>query len=350
MDAAIEAARTALESAHEPFQAESEQDALAVQESAAAQFSPAGSPAPGAVTAAPPAADSADAQPTVSLPVIPAPRPELPPAGSSARARSRARRQAAAARRPPPGPGRRPTRRMRGMLVTPWFAAGAGFVIAAALALNSPHTVLTYRPKIMPCAGSGCAEPGALPTTRPNVQLKRVKPAPVIKSHSAAPGPGAGSAGPQVGFHVVGQRDGEFTAIVTIPGQQARHGWHLSFRFPGRHVTQVFGALWSPSASGDGGTAAILAPQHSGPGGGHHNPPGQHGWPGRSGSGGSGQGSGWPGSSGPASQGAAEQNSSAGQASAADGYSLGLRFLVTVQGNPVTPVGCVLNQHACHFG
>ena len=228
---------------------------------------------------------------------------------------------------------------MRGMLVTPWFAAGAGFVIAAALALNSPHTVLTYKPNSIPCAGTGCQAPGALPTTRPKVALKQARPAQVSTPPSRAHHHRTTSpAGTLVGFREVWQHNGEFAAIITIPAGQAQHGWSLRFRFPGRHVTSVWGALWHASASGDGGLASILQPlQDNGPGEGHQGPPGQRGDPGHSGGSGHGAGSGEPASSGPS-------------ALAAGGYPENLRFLVTVEGTPVPPTGCVLNQHACHFG
>jgi hypothetical protein len=339
MDAAIEAAKTALESAREPFAVRSGQDGPAspvAQVPQAPQVSQAAQEPPAAA-----GADAADARPTVSLPVIPRPRPGLPADSSSARARARARRQAAAARRPPPGPGgaRHPPRRMRGMLVTPWFAAGAGFVIAAALALNSPHTVLTYKPNMAPCAGARCQDPGALPTTRPKVQLNQARPAQVstppsrTRHHRTTP-----PAGPLVGFREVSQHNGEFAAIITIPAQQAQRGWNLRFRFPGRHVTSVWGALWHASPSGDGGLASILQPlQHTGPGEGHQGPPGQQDGPGQNRDSGHRGGSGEPGSS--AQNGLAD-----------GGYRRDLRFLITVQGAPVTPVGCVLNQRACHFG
>ncbi|HEU5416245.1 MAG TPA: hypothetical protein VFV41_01055 [Streptosporangiaceae bacterium] len=222
------------------------------------------------------------------------------------------------------------------MLVTPWFAAGAGFVIAAALALNSPHTVLTYRPHMTPCTGGPCAVPGALPTAQPGVQLKRAKPAHV----SGPPSRTQDGTGPLVGYRVVWKHDGEFAAMITIPARRAQHGWDLSFRFPGRHVAQVWGAVWRPSPSGDGGVASVPASGH-----GHAGPSGGQGWPGRDGGSGDSGDSGWQGASGPAAW-----NAAAGQSSAADGYGGSLRFLVAVQGSPATPVDCVLNQHACHFG
>src|ERR1700691_4592185 len=67
----------------------------------------------------------------------------------------------------------------RGLLVTPWFAAGAGFVIAAALSLNSPRTFLTYRPNAAP-GTSTCA--GCPPATGPAPP----PPAPLPHAHARA--------------------------------------------------------------------------------------------------------------------------------------------------------------------
>jgi hypothetical protein len=271
---------------------------------------------PGSLAAAgPPEAESA-----LTVPIGPVPPPAPPGGDGSRRTRSRTRRPAPAPLRPPAGPGRPQPRRMRGLLVTPWFAAGAGFVIAAALALNSPHTVLTYRPNTVPC--NGCAQPGALPTLRPGVQTKTARPAHVARPAIKARHGTALAAGPAVGYRVVWQRDGAFAAIVTIPAAQARGGWSLQFSFPGRHITQVWGALWQPDSSGEGGLATVLEPpRHSGPPGdsgtGQSGPPGQDGQP----------GSGYPGQHDPED----------------------LRFLVTAQGSPVTPAGCVLNHVVCHF-
>src|SRR5512146_159534 len=50
------------------------------------------------------------------------------------------------AREDPAPPHRRQDRPLRAMLMTPWLAAGAGVVVAAALALHVPHAELTYTP------------------------------------------------------------------------------------------------------------------------------------------------------------------------------------------------------------
>jgi hypothetical protein len=222
------------------------------------------------------------------------------------------------------------SRRMRGLLVTPWFAAGAGFVIAAGLALNSPHTTLTYRPDTKPCAGNcttGQAR-GSMPAASPGVQIKTASPAPAGSgSHGHGPATrhgqpggqhhgGTGSAGPAgagVGYKILFRRLGHFSLLITVPPAQAGHEWSLQFQIPGAQITRVWGAQWQPSGH-DGGVATMLGRQ---PGTDGQRPPAgpgsrrwrrHHGW------------------------------------SPSDGG-----FLVIGQGSPGTPTGCVLNHAACHF-
>jgi hypothetical protein len=156
-----------------------------------------------------------------------------------------------------PAPPARPaaaSRRRRGLLVTPWFAAGAGFVIAAALSLNSPRTFLTYRPST--AAPSTCADcqPESVPTARPGVQIRSAHPARV---GPAAAVPAAGLAVP---VHVGSERNGVFSVTFMLPARLAGRPWTLRFELPGRSVTEVVGARWHPDASQDGGLAAAPAP------------------------------------------------------------------------------------------
>jgi hypothetical protein len=179
------------------------------------------------------------------------------------------------------------SRRMRGLLVTPWFAAGAGFVIAAALSLNAPRTFLTYRPNNTKCA-SCTSSPESVPTSKPGLQIKSVNPA-VIG--------GTGAVGPAVPIHLGPERNGVFSVTITLPAGQARNGWRLRFALPGRSVTEVLGAQWLPDGADDGGVAAMLT-----------------------------QG---------------------GYVSPTD--PSGVSFTVSASGAPVAPVGCVLNGQPCHF-
>ena len=231
---------------------------------------------------------------------------------------------------------------MRGLLITPWFAAGAGFVIAAALALNSPHTVLTYRPDTVPCAGN-CKTTGqsngSAAVATPGVQIKTASPARAgshpRRGSSAGPGHtgghhGGGTGAPSgagVGFRVLFNKYNQFSALITVPAGQTAHGWSLKFEIPGAQITRVWGAQWEPSGN-DGGLATMLGRQ-SGPG------PGSPG--GQSSQGSDGPGPGWPGWR---------------QWQSHHGWwpAHGNGFLVVGQGRPVTPVGCVLNHATCHFG
>jgi hypothetical protein len=179
------------------------------------------------------------------------------------------------------------SRRMRGLLVTPWFAAGAGFVIAAALSLNAPRTFLTYRPNNTKCA-SCASSPESVPTSRPGLQVKSVNPAAIG---------GTGAVGPAVPIHLGPERNGVFSVTVTLPAGQARNGWRLRFALPGRSITEVLGAQWLPDAADDGGVAAMLTRD--------------------------------------------------GYVSPSD--PSGVSFTVSASGPPVAPVGCVLNAQPCHF-
>jgi len=253
-----------------------------------------------------------------------------------------ARPRPSGSRRPPAG-GESPAQphRMRGLLVTPWFAAGAGFVIAAALALNSPHTVLTYRPNTSKC--STCTLPGLPPTAKPGLHVNAAKPVKPARAGRGRVATGVGPAsttGPEIGFRVIWQRDGAFAAIITVPAAQARHGWNLRFVLPGRRIIQVLGANWQPAPGANGGLASMLTSQ-----------PWQSGAPGdfsptRP------PGAGQQGTIGQ-SQGSARSARSAqsGQPRDQGPWSWQpLKFLVMAEGSPVTPVACVLNGASCHFG
>jgi hypothetical protein len=183
------------------------------------------------------------------------------------------------------------SRRMRGLLVTPWFAAGAGFVIAAALSLNSPRTILTFRPNNAPSQSKcgDCQSPESAPTSKPGVQIRSVNPAAIG---------GMGGSGPVVPIQLGSELNGVFSVTFTLPPSQVGNGWKLRFALPGREITQVIGAPhWQPDAAYDGGVAA--GPAHS------------------------------------------------GQVSTTP---VAVGFTVWVTGSPVDPVDCQLNGHPCHFG
>jgi hypothetical protein len=209
----------------------------------------------------------------------------------------------------------------RSLMVTPWFAAGAGIVIAAALAVDSP-SALTYAPSgpDVNCHAGGCtgAAPGRGPdlaTATPGLQIATG----AAPGEGPAAGPGGASgpaggsgAGPayRVGYQILRRWPSGFTALMTLPGNLGPGAWTLQFTFASAHVDRVWGARWQPSGSGDGGTATG---------------PWRWGAPGPGGNGGQGG------------------NGGAGQLS-------GSQLMVSANGTPTSPSGCTLDGQSCRFG
>jgi hypothetical protein len=193
--------------------------------------------------------------------------------GTSEAGEARGHRRAHARQRSTTAPGscRQRVRLARSLLLTPWFAAGAGIVIAAAVAVGSP-AALTYSPSspVLRCSESGCVSPEPdhpnVATASPGVALE------VGGGHghgaSARPAPsraskGGGQARYRVSYRVITHRRRRFVALITMPGGLARGSWSLAFAFASARVEQVWGAQWQPSASGEGGTA-LGSPQWAG--------------------------------------------------------------------------------------
>jgi hypothetical protein len=149
-------------------------------------------------------------------------------------------------------------------MVTPWFAAGAGIVIAAALAVDSP-AALTYVPTDpgVHCPVTGCT--GAVPGHGPDV-ASATPGVPLSGPRvGAAPAPARpGGAGPvdQIGYQIVRRWSSGFLASITLPKGVRPGTWSLQLAFPSAHIDQVWGARWQPSANGDGGTATGPWPGH----------------------------------------------------------------------------------------
>jgi len=185
--------------------------------------------------------------------------------------------------RPPAGRrGARPRgsggRSLRSLLVTPWFAAGVGVLVAATVALEAPkHAVLSYGP-VDPgvlCKNLGCASaaplrsPGSLASAKPGVQLPppaQTRTPAVTRTRTqhaqAAPAPAAQPApttdrSPQITIHfaVLKHGNGNFLGVITVRSSQDLGDWSLGFTIPGARISDVWGAQWQPSASLDGGIA-----------------------------------------------------------------------------------------------
>jgi hypothetical protein len=265
----------------------------------------------------------------------PPPSPDPRPASRPARPPRRVR---------PPGrprgsrPGGRPAaagsgllrEAARSLLVTPWFAAGTGFVVAAGLWIYSPHTELRFpdaAPGVSLCPSAGCAtDPGrgagSLTATTPGTHIS----SPAARSrHSARPTVSrhhAASSGLVFKFTVLWQRHGSFGAAITVSGHQVPKAWQLSFDLPGVRIGYVMGVSWRTSASGDGGVASpLILPSGGGPGGG-----GPSGGPGPTGFGPS------------------------GRQHAHGAVIPVISFVITGSGSTAAPADCVFDGAACTFG
>lgn len=163
-------------------------------------------------------------------------------------------RDAGRALAPPP---RRPRLHLaRSLLATPWFAAGAGIVIAAVLAVDSP-TALTYGPTfpVERCPVQGCGgtpgQPGQPATATPGIALG----VPGMHMNGGATARGHRPGRRLLGYQIVRQWSSGFLALITIPGVARTDRWSLRFAYAAAHVDRVWGARWRPSGNGDGGTA-----------------------------------------------------------------------------------------------
>jgi hypothetical protein len=215
-----------------------------------------------------------------------------------------------------PAAARNRFRLARSLLVTPWFAAGAGVVIAAALAVNTP-TALTYAPTGpgTQCSSHGCVDvpqgrPPEVTTATPGVAIR--------PPDSNAAGAGSdhaqqrGGMGIALTYHIVRQSESGFVAVITMPGAAKSGGWSLQFSFSAAHVNRVWGAHWQPSSDGAGGTANGPLPPEQG--------------------------------SSPASQTQPPPGMPASDAPDPD------QMVVSATGRPQTPSSCTLDGITCSFG
>ncbi len=166
-------------------------------------------------------------------------------------------------RRPPTGRPSLMRGAARSLLVTPWFAAGAGFVLAAGLWIYSPHTELrfpTTMPESVPCAPgcsiSGGHSAGSLAAKGPVLRIKNPQHAERHTGQSNVTGQPNAASGLTFKFTVLWQRDNRFVAQIAVSGSSVPSSWHLKFAMPGDEIGYVMGAQWQPTPGDDGGTAS----------------------------------------------------------------------------------------------
>jgi len=154
----------------------------------------------------------------------------------------------------------------RGVLVTPWFAAASGFVIAVSMWVLWPHADLHIlaggATANLPYNGGGNGEDNG--ATKDHHTGSTASPL-----HSDARGAdrrdrasgqadGTKAAGAAVRYYVVANSHGFFDIVITVPGRHARTHWDLGFLLRGDENIRVYGADWQ--ASGQGGIASELTP------------------------------------------------------------------------------------------
>jgi hypothetical protein len=154
---------------------------------------------------------------------------------------------------------------MRMLVVTPQFAAGAGMVIAAILAVDLPHAALSYgpNPEVRTCSARDCVTTkpgtGGLTTTDPGIKLREPRHSPgaseaALPDGSASPAHSS-SAQPAMHYHTIRHVDSGFIGMITITTHPAQGGWSLGFGFPGARIQHIWGATWH--AGGDTGGVVV---------------------------------------------------------------------------------------------
>jgi hypothetical protein len=193
---------------------------------------------------------------------------------------------------------------VRGLLVSPWFAAGAGFLIATAAFIVAPRGELEFPNnaiKVTHCSQAACqatTSQGIVPLTEPSEQIK-------VATATA-------TSGLTVDYYVLWQQRGAFSMEITLTGKRASGPWQLDFVIPGGFITSVEGATWQ--RSGLDGVAAHGSSTAAG--------------------GGSRDGQG-----GDAGDGSSQFDADSGD----------VRLIVTGDGTASPPAGCLYNGTQCRF-
>lgn len=155
---------------------------------------------------------------------------------------------------------------MRSLLGTPWFVAGAGILIAAAVVLESPvNAVLSYGPANpgVPCQIPGCATiatkhvPDSVAALKPGAQLNAAGSRHAAAAARAVPHRAAqpASAAVTVRFRILQHGQDGFIGVITVDGSKKLGDWTLGFTIPGASISGVWGARWQSDGSDTGGVA-----------------------------------------------------------------------------------------------
>jgi hypothetical protein len=204
----------------------------------------------------------------------------------------------------------------RGLLVTPWFAAASGFVIAASLWIYVPHAHLQF-PSGSAIQSQHCSKNCAQASSgKDSGRLATSGKGKLTEPAKSGKRAGARSRGVRdarsavtgltFSYYVLPSQHGRFMIRISVVSQHAIKDWRLAFVLPGDRIRQVWGARWHRTRPDSGTVSGGSQPEQSN---------------------GNGQGDG-------------SQFGPAGQ-------QYGFTFLVSGSGQPTRPMNCVYNGQSC---
>jgi hypothetical protein len=203
-------------------------------------------------------------------------------------------------------------RAARGLMMTPWFAAASGFVIAASLWIYSPHAQLHFPNNnaigVQHCNGP-CAPAAHRNGSRSLSSSGRNQLPDSQTSGASRAGSQAAVTGLTFSYYLLRSPDGGFTIRISVMGKRAIKNWTLAFVLPGDRIRWLEGASWHRTHP-DSGTATGAADQAGN-------------WPG-------------DGQDGHGQFGGHHQQ-------------YGFTFVVSGAGQPVPPTDCLYDGQACTF-
>lgn len=192
-------------------------------------------------------------------------------------------------------------------LISPWFAAATGVMIAASLWIYYPQAqflqastlgVMHCTPEMCVAGHGGAVKPSLTTSGRQPIARRRARPHRVQAARPDRRRRREGTRRVAVDYSVFSDWSGGVVLRITLTGRVSPN-WTLSLTLPGDKITYVYGAGWQQTGPG----SAIA-----------------RGQPGRDGG-----GAGWQ----------QEQNTA--------------RFVVVAAGKSTVPTGCVLDGAACTF-
>lgn len=143
---------------------------------------------------------------------------------------------------------------VRGLMVSPWFAAGAGFVIAAGAFMYAPHASLNFdtAPGLTVCPTLGCPVPQKEPQIAGGASgLVTASPSPSSSSprgrHAAHDD---SAAAPSFAYTVQADGSGMYQMVLTETSEQPIGSWQLSVVVPGATSVDFYDGVQQSGSNG----------------------------------------------------------------------------------------------------